>query len=106
MLRLSLVLALLATPATLLAQGNPVSKAVRKSAGDNGKNLLAAARAMPADKYNYKPVEAFRERQPTCDYKLESKRARKVATGGWCVSGTFQVRGARMATETRSPINL
>ncbi len=58
MLRLLLVLALLATPAMLLAQGNPVSNAVRKSAGDNAKNLLAAAQAMPADKYNYKPTPA------------------------------------------------
>jgi hypothetical protein len=57
MLRL-LVLALLAVPATLPAQGNPVSNAVRGSAGDNGKNLLAAARAMPADKYDYKPTPA------------------------------------------------
>ena len=57
MLRL-LVLGLLVTPATLPAQDNPVSNAVRASAGDNGKNLLAAARAMPADKYDYKPTPA------------------------------------------------
>ena len=57
MLRL-LILGLLITPATLPAQRNPVSNAVRASAGDNGKNLLAAARAMPADRYDYKPTPA------------------------------------------------
>jgi uncharacterized damage-inducible protein DinB len=47
-----------AAPLTLLAQGNPVANAVRESARDNGKNLLAAAEAMPADKYGYKPTPA------------------------------------------------
>ncbi len=46
------------TPAALAAQSNPVSNAVRATPRDNGKNLLAAAQAMPADKYGYKPTPA------------------------------------------------
>ena len=56
--RTILLAVLTVTPATLAAQGNPVSDAVRESAGDNGKNLLAAAAAMPAEKYGYKPTPA------------------------------------------------
>ena len=45
-------------PAPLVGQANPVSDAVRESAGDGGKHLLAAAEAMPADRYGYKPTPA------------------------------------------------
>lgn len=65
-LRTLALLALAATPGALLAQGsaasptvsNPVSDAVRASAAAGGKNLLAAAQAMPADKFSYKPTAA------------------------------------------------
>jgi uncharacterized damage-inducible protein DinB len=50
--------ALLAAPAALLAQGNPVSNAVREVARESGQNLLAAAEAMPPDKYGFKPTPA------------------------------------------------
>jgi uncharacterized damage-inducible protein DinB len=49
---------LIVIPGVVAAQGNPVSDAVRESARDNGKNLLAAAAAMPAEKYGYKPTPA------------------------------------------------
>jgi hypothetical protein len=58
MRRILFSLVVLAIPTGLPAQGNPVSDAVRASAADEGKNLLAAARAMPADKYGYKPTPA------------------------------------------------
>ncbi|HEV8125334.1 MAG TPA: DinB family protein [Gemmatimonadales bacterium] len=58
LVRTILIATLFMTPVTLVAQGNPVSDAVRESAGDNGKNLLAAAAAMPAEKYGYKPTPA------------------------------------------------
>jgi hypothetical protein len=57
-LRSLVLLALVMTPGALLAQGNPVSNAVRSAAHDSGKNLLTAARAMPADKFGYKPTPA------------------------------------------------
>ncbi len=53
-----LALALLVGAARLAAQGNPVSSVARATVADLGKNLLAAARAMPADKYGYKPTPA------------------------------------------------
>ena len=56
MLRSLLLAALVATPAALLGQDNPVSSAVRRVATGSGKNLLAAAEAMPADKYGFKPT--------------------------------------------------
>jgi uncharacterized damage-inducible protein DinB len=40
------------------AQARPVSAAIRSFAEHSGKNLLAAAQAMPADKYNYRPTRA------------------------------------------------
>lgn len=57
-LRSLVLLALVTTPGALRAQSNPVSNAVRNTAHDSGKNLLAAARAMPADKWGYKPTPA------------------------------------------------
>jgi uncharacterized damage-inducible protein DinB len=53
-------LALLGAPAALAAQANPVSTTVREAATDGGKNLLAAAQAMPAAKYSYRPTPAQR----------------------------------------------
>jgi uncharacterized damage-inducible protein DinB len=58
MTRSLILLLVVAAPASLAAQGNPVSDAVRESAGDGGKHLLAAAEAMPADRYGYKPTAA------------------------------------------------
>jgi uncharacterized damage-inducible protein DinB len=40
------------------AQAHPVSSAIRNFAQSNGKHLLAAAQAMPADKYGYRPTKA------------------------------------------------
>lgn len=42
----------------LAAQGNPVSTAVQRMGRGHGKHLLAAAQAMPADKYGFKPTPA------------------------------------------------
>jgi uncharacterized damage-inducible protein DinB len=39
------------------ASANPVSDTVRSMLGGRAKNLTAAAEAMPADKYGYKPTE-------------------------------------------------
>ena len=50
--------ALLLMPAAAAAQGGPVSDAARMMAKDNAKFLLAAAEAMPADKYAFKPTPA------------------------------------------------
>ena len=58
MRRSLLAFACVVTPAALLAQGNPVSNAVRELAREKSKNLLAAAEAMPADKYGFKPTPA------------------------------------------------
>lgn len=52
------LLSLAASPVALAAQGNPVSNAAREIARANGRNLLAAAQAMPADKYGFKPTPA------------------------------------------------
>jgi uncharacterized damage-inducible protein DinB len=53
-----LFFALFTTPGALLAQGNLVSNTVREVARGSSKNLLAAAEAMPADKYGFKPTPA------------------------------------------------
>ncbi len=58
MFRSFLLVVLFATPGALLAQDNPVSNAVRQVARASSKNLLAAAEAMPADKYGFKPTPA------------------------------------------------
>lgn len=57
-LRTLSLLALLATPTVAVAQAGPVADAARSMARDNAKNLLAAAEAMPADKYGFKPTPA------------------------------------------------
>jgi uncharacterized damage-inducible protein DinB len=52
-------LALLAVPALAGAQQSaPVAAAFRDYASSAGKNLIAAAEAMPADKYTFKPTPA------------------------------------------------
>jgi hypothetical protein len=50
------VLALSSMPALVLAQEAPVAEAFRNKAKQVGKNLMAAADVMPADKYGYKPT--------------------------------------------------
>lgn len=52
----SVVAALL--PSLVAAQGSPVAQALRETAKDEGKNLIAAAETMPADKYSFKPTPA------------------------------------------------
>jgi uncharacterized damage-inducible protein DinB len=59
MMRAPLVVAVLvAVPAVGMAQGNPVSNTARDFAKGAGANLLAAAQAMPAAKYGFKPTAA------------------------------------------------
>jgi hydrogenase maturation factor HypE len=48
----------LLTPCLLAAQSSPVAEAFRDNASHEGKNLMAAADEMPADKYSYKPTPA------------------------------------------------
>ena len=43
---------------SLAAAQSPVAEAFRDNAKDIGKNLVAAAEAMPADKYGFKPTPA------------------------------------------------
>ena len=50
--------ALVVVPSIASAQANPVAEAFRRTAADDGKNLVAAAEVMPADKYGYKPTPA------------------------------------------------
>lgn len=54
-LRVLVLTTLLAAP---LAAQNPVSTAVQQMGQGHSKNLLAAAQAMPADKYSFKPTPA------------------------------------------------
>jgi uncharacterized damage-inducible protein DinB len=58
---LYLALALLCATAVVAQESksssNPVSDTVRSMLGGQSKNLTAAAEAMPADKYSYKPTE-------------------------------------------------
>ena len=59
---LCLALVLLCAAVALAQQAsksssNPVSDTVRGMISDRAKNLAAAAEAMPADKYSYKPTE-------------------------------------------------
>lgn len=49
------LLLLLATAA--LAQGNPVSDAVRGMVARDARNMVSAAELMPAEKYSYHPTE-------------------------------------------------
>jgi hypothetical protein len=53
-----LCLSLLAMPAVLVAQANPVASAVRSLADPTGKHLLQAAEAMPATAYSFRPTKA------------------------------------------------
>ena len=53
-----IVMALAAMPALVTAQGNPVSNTARDFAKATAANLLAAAQAMPAAKYGFKPTAA------------------------------------------------
>jgi len=52
------LVALGTAPSALPAQTDPVSDAVRTTARSSGKHLLAAARAMPAEKFGYRPTAA------------------------------------------------
>ncbi|MEP6991661.1 MAG: DinB family protein [bacterium] len=52
-----LILAAAAVPSLVAAQ-SPVAHAFRDNAKEVGKNLMAAAELMPADKYGYKPTTA------------------------------------------------
>lgn len=47
-----------AQAAATASSSNPVSDAFREHASSIGKNLIAAAEAMPADKYGFKPTTA------------------------------------------------
>ena len=58
MLRALSVFALSLAPAVLLAQKAPVADAFRQNAQRVGKNLIAAAEEMPADKYSFRPTPA------------------------------------------------
>ena len=51
-------LALALCPSFVAAQSSPVAAAFRANATDVGKNLMAAAERMPADKYTFKPTPA------------------------------------------------
>jgi hypothetical protein len=54
-----IILAVACTPALGIAQPSaPVADAFRRNADRMGKILVAAAEAMPADKYSYKPTPA------------------------------------------------
>lgn len=54
----ALMMLLLPFAATAQSKRNPVSDTFRTYVTHNGKNLLEAAEAMPADKYTYKPTPA------------------------------------------------
>lgn len=56
--RLSLAILALTFAPALAASQAPVAAAFRDDAKDVGKNLIAAAEVMPADKYSYKPTPA------------------------------------------------
>jgi uncharacterized damage-inducible protein DinB len=45
-------------PCVAAAQASPVSSAFRENAQQVGKNLMAAAEEMPADKYSFRPTPA------------------------------------------------
>jgi hypothetical protein len=56
--RVSLAMLALSFAPALAAAQAPVASAFRDDAKDVGKNLIAAAEVMPADKYSYKPTPA------------------------------------------------
>src|SRR4051812_39390679 len=49
---------LFAIPSVSFAQASPTADAFRNEAMRAGKNLVAAAEVMPADKYSFKPTPA------------------------------------------------
>ncbi len=57
MIRAALFVAALC-PAVASAQASPLAAAFRSNAAMMGKNLIAAAEVMPADKYSFKPTPA------------------------------------------------
>lgn len=58
MRRFLIAVAAAAAPSFAAAQANPVAQAFRQTAASDGKNLVAAAEVMPADKYGFKPTPA------------------------------------------------
>ena len=58
MRRVISALALSVLPCVAIAQTAPVADAFKKNAQTVGKNLIAAAEDMPADKYSFKPTPA------------------------------------------------
>jgi hypothetical protein len=54
----TMVLLAAAVLPSLAAAQSPVAEAFRKNAMDVGKNLIAAAETMPAEKYGFKPTPA------------------------------------------------
>jgi DinB family protein len=52
--------AVAATAAVANAQSTPMTQAFRQYAAESGRNLVAAAEAMPADRYSFKPTPAQR----------------------------------------------
>ena len=77
----SLCLALALLCATAVAQqakpgsagsANPVSDTLRSMLGGRAKNLTAAAEAMPADKYSYKPTEQQMTFAALMEHTIES----------------------------------
>ena len=56
--RILSVVALSLAPALASAQSAPVADAFRHNAQSVGKNLIAAAEEMPADKYSFRPTAA------------------------------------------------
>ena len=58
MRRVISALALSLLPCVAFAQTAPVADAFKKNAQNVGKNLIAAAEDMPADKYSFKPTPA------------------------------------------------
>lgn len=47
-----------ALPGVAVAQGSPVAEAFKQNAQQVGKNLIAAAEEMPADKFSFRPTPA------------------------------------------------
>jgi hypothetical protein len=56
--RLFATCVLVIAPSIAFAQGAPVARAFVDNAKEIGKNLIAAAEVMPADKYGFKPTPA------------------------------------------------
>jgi len=58
MRRVLTALAVTLLPCVAAAQSSPVANAFRQNAQQVGKNLMAAAEEMPADKYSFRPTPA------------------------------------------------